>query len=106
LNLADAQSEPGLGDGVEIHHVYVLATHHGRGLGRLLVERALEAARDSGLAYVWLGVWERNTKAIDFYRRCGFEIFGEHTFHLAGEAQRDLLMRRGAAELLAQRPAE
>jgi ribosomal protein S18 acetylase RimI-like enzyme len=94
LNLAGAQTEPGLDDGLEVEQVYLLDAHQGHGLGRTLVEVALDAARRHGLTNVWLGVWEANGKAIGFYRSQGFEVFGAHTFRLGDEEQRDLLMRR------------
>lgn len=94
LNLGGAQTEPDLDDGLEIEQVYLLDAHQGHGLGRTLIEVAVDAARRHRLDRVWLGVWERNEKAISFYRRQGFETFGEHTFRLGGEEQRDLLMRR------------
>ena len=43
---------------------------------------------------IWLGVWEENNKAIAFYKRHGFEVFGSHPFKLGGDLQRDLLMKR------------
>jgi ribosomal protein S18 acetylase RimI-like enzyme len=94
LNLAGAQTEPDLADGLEVEQVYLLAAHQGRGLGRTLVEVALEAARRHRLTHVWLGVWEANENAIGFYRSQGFEAFGAHTFRLGDVEQRDLLMRR------------
>jgi diamine N-acetyltransferase len=94
LNLAGAQTEPDLGGGLEVQQIYVLAEHQGHGLGGTLVGLAVEAARRHRLGHVWLGVWERNDNAIGFYRRHGFEPFGEHVFRLGDEEQRDLLMRR------------
>ena len=94
LNLAGAQTEPGLDDGLEIEQVYLLAGHQGHGLGRTLIGVALDAARRHRLAHVWLGVWEANENAIGFYRSQGFEAFGAHTFRLGDVEQRDLLMRR------------
>ena len=43
---------------------------------------------------VWLGVWEHNPKAIEFYKRCGFEVFDKHIFVLGNDPQNDLLMRK------------
>jgi ribosomal protein S18 acetylase RimI-like enzyme len=37
-------------------------------------------------------VWERNLKAIAFYRKCGLSVVGEHSFMLGLDQQRDLLM--------------
>jgi diamine N-acetyltransferase len=94
LNLAGAQTEPDLGDGLEVEQLYLLDAHQGHGLGRTLVEVALDAARRHRLDHVWLGVWEANEKAIGFYRSQGFEAFGGHAFRLGAEEQHDLLMRR------------
>jgi ribosomal protein S18 acetylase RimI-like enzyme len=93
LNHGDAQTEPDLTDGLEVEQVYVRATHQGLGLGRLLLEHATVRARAEGLAFVWLGVWEENAKGIAVYERLGYRAFGEHTFLLGTDPQRDVLMR-------------
>lgn len=93
LNRGDAQTEPGLEDGLEVEQVYVRSTHQGLGLGRLLLEHATDRARAQGLGFVWLGVWERNTKGIAVYERLGYQVFGEHTFLFGTDPQRDVLMR-------------
>jgi len=43
---------------------------------------------------LWLGVWERNPNAIAFYEREGFEVFGEHSYLLGTDLQRDLMLRK------------
>lgn len=93
LNRGEAQTEPDLEDGLEVEQVYVRATHQGLGLGRLLLQHATDRARAQGLDFVWLGVWEENTKGIAVYERLGYRAFGEHTFLLGTDAQRDVLMR-------------
>jgi diamine N-acetyltransferase len=93
LNTGDAQTVEGLSDGLEVEQLYVRASHLGQGLGAVLLSRATEAARELGLSYVWLGVWEKNHKAIAFYEHTGFEPFDEHVFLFGDEEQRDLLMR-------------
>jgi ribosomal protein S18 acetylase RimI-like enzyme len=50
------------------------------------------AAARAGSDCIWLGVWERNLKAIAFYRKCGFQIVGDHPFVLGRELQRDLIL--------------
>jgi ribosomal protein S18 acetylase RimI-like enzyme len=44
--------------------------------------------------YIWLGVWEKNTRAIKFYQKNGFEAFDKHTFKLGSDAQTDIMMRK------------
>jgi ribosomal protein S18 acetylase RimI-like enzyme len=94
LNVAGAQTEPDLDDGLQVEQIYLLRAHQGHGLGSTLIEVALDAARRRRLQSVWLGVWKENEKAIGFYRNECFEPFGEHTFRLGEEEQHDLLMRR------------
>jgi len=43
---------------------------------------------------VWLGVWEKNNRAISFYKKWGFEKFGEHSFTLGDDIQNDWLMKK------------
>ena len=83
----------GSGHGLEVEQLYVLASHHGQGLGGQLLDLAIEKARERGLTYLWLGVWEHNTNAISLYRHRGYEEFDQHVFMFGGEEQRDVLMR-------------
>lgn len=45
-----------------------------------------------GSDVVWLGVWERNARAIAFYKKYGFVERGEHVFLLGHDRQRDIVM--------------
>jgi ribosomal protein S18 acetylase RimI-like enzyme len=54
----------------------------------------LDAARARGARTVWLGVWERNARAMAFYRKHGFARVGAHTFMLGTDAQTDWLLAR------------
>ena len=93
VNRGGAQTEPHLGDGLEIEQIYVLASHHGQRLGGRLMEHAIATARQEGFTFVWLGVWEHNGKALAVYEHLGFSVIGDHTFLFGDEEQRDLLMR-------------
>ena len=46
-------------------------------LARKMFIFALDQAKSRGFEWAWLGVWERNFKAQDFYYRFGFERFSE-----------------------------
>jgi ribosomal protein S18 acetylase RimI-like enzyme len=76
----------------ELHRIYVAAAHHGSGVARRLLDTVLEEARRAGSDYVWLGVWERNPRAMAFYRKAGFMEIGEHEFVLGSDRQRDVVM--------------
>jgi ribosomal protein S18 acetylase RimI-like enzyme len=52
-----------------------------------------EAVRRGGTG-LWLGVWQRNQRAIDFYRQAGFETVGSQIFPLGRDLQDDWVMLR------------
>jgi ribosomal protein S18 acetylase RimI-like enzyme len=79
---------------VEIQRFYVDAAHHGTGLAQQLMAHVLLRAQTGGFVVLWLGVWERNSRALAFYRKWQFEVMGEHTFNLGRDPQRDLIMCR------------
>lgn len=78
----------------EIQRFYVQVRWHGTGVAQALMGGALAALRARGCDVAWLGVWERNPRAIAFYRKSGFTVVGEHVFDLGGDPQRDLVLLR------------
>ncbi len=83
---------------VELQRLYVAQRAIGHGVGAALMRASLDAARAAGFATLWLGVWERNARAIAFYERWGFETVGEHEFRLGTDKQRDWVMARPVAD--------
>ena len=79
---------------IEIQRFYVAADWHGRGLAQLLMAQALDVARAAGHATIWLGVWERNPRAIAFYGKLGYRDVGEQTFLLGTGRQTDRILTR------------
>jgi ribosomal protein S18 acetylase RimI-like enzyme len=79
---------------LEIERIYVLQTYHRKKVGQLLFEKALQIARQHQLDYVWLGVWEENHRAQNFYRKNGFIPFDRHLFKLGNDVQTDIMMKR------------
>ena len=79
---------------VELQRIYVLRAHHGGGHGAALMQAVLEMARTWGANLIWLGVWERNHKALAFYSRFGFREVGDHHFKLGRQSDRDLILAR------------
>ncbi|GAB3931767.1 GNAT family N-acetyltransferase [Mucilaginibacter myungsuensis] len=93
LNYGPAQTDVNDDTSVELERIYVSSFHQGKQIGQQLMEFAIQTAKDKKLKYVWLGVWEHNQKAIKFYQRHGFKIFGEHDFMLGKDKQVDKLMK-------------
>jgi len=79
---------------VELSKIYVLPQAHGTGAAALLMGRALEWARESGAAGVWLGVNQQNERAQRFYGKSGFERVGTKRFLVGGVHEDDYVMER------------
>ncbi|MBK5279526.1 MAG: GNAT family N-acetyltransferase [Bacteroidia bacterium] len=79
---------------IELHRLYVLEDFQNQKVGKVLMEKALGLAKEIMVDWIWLGVWEHNSKAQKFYTRWGFEKFGEHVFHMGDDPQTDWLLKR------------
>lgn len=77
---------------IEIARIYALKKSIGKGVGRELMQKCISIAREMNRDIIWLGVWEKNERAIQFYRKWGFEKFAEHEFILGSDVQTDWLM--------------
>lgn len=94
LNEQGAQSEINDPESLELERIYVASTYHGRGLGALLMDKAIEIAVQGHKKYIWLGVWERNDKALKFYEKKGFYRISEHVFLMGDDPQTDYILRK------------
>jgi ribosomal protein S18 acetylase RimI-like enzyme len=77
---------------VELQRLYIHPSAQGQGVGKLLVSRVEEEARRQGFENLWLGVYEKNYRAIEVYERLGFQRVGTHEFVTGKEVQMDLIM--------------
>ncbi len=94
LNRADAQTEKGFDDFMEIQRIYILKKAKGQGIGSEFIRISETQAKEWGLSHIWLGVWEHNYPAQDFYKKKGFVRFSEHVFVLGNDVQTDFLMKK------------
>ncbi|MBK6901496.1 MAG: GNAT family N-acetyltransferase [Saprospirales bacterium] len=93
INFGPSQTELQDDKAIEIERIYVLKDFHGKNLGQLLYEKAIQIARQKNADYIWLGVWEENSRAINFYKKNGFIDFDKHIFKLGNEEQTDIMMK-------------
>ncbi len=93
VNSGHAQTELQDDRAIEIERIYVLKEYQGKGVAQLLYNKAIQIATIKEAEYVWLGVWENNLRAINFYRKNGFFVFDEHPFRMGKEVQTDLMMK-------------
>jgi len=74
---------------VELHRFYLARSAQGTGAAKPLMLEAREAAQELGGLHLWLGVWERNPRAIAFYLKSGFAKVGSHDFVVGSDTQTD-----------------
>ena len=97
LNEAGAQTDVHDEQSLELERIYISKEFQGHGLRRFLMDQAIGIALQRKKKYVWLGVWEKNTKALAFYKKSGFYPVGTHTFVMGDDVQTDYIMRRDLA---------
>ena len=98
LNFNEAQTELKLKESLEIERIYVLKKFQGKKIGQALFQKALFIGNQKSLDFIWLGVWEKNEKALAFYDKAGFKRFDKHIFKLGNDEQTDILMKMKLSE--------
>ena len=79
---------------IELCRLYSISDYIGKGIGKALMVRCLEFAKERRHDFMWLGVWEFNYRAQDFYKKFGFEKCGEHVFQLGTDPQTDWVLQK------------
>ena len=93
INFGQAQTELKDQKALEIERIYVLKEFHGKKVGQILYDTAFNIAKQASADYLWLGVWEENPRAINFYKKNGFVEFDKHIFKLGTDEQTDIMMK-------------
>lgn len=83
---------------IELYRFYVDRPLHGSGLAQMLMATAFDAGRAFGGHHLWLSVWERNPRALAFYKREGFSDVGSTYFFVGPDRQTDRVLVAGLAE--------
>jgi diamine N-acetyltransferase len=96
VRLRENNNPPSLGstNAIELARIYATSGSIGKGIGKALMQKCIELAEKGRKDFIWLGVWEKNRRAIDFYSKWGFEKFADHDFVLGNDVQRDWLMKK------------
>jgi GNAT superfamily N-acetyltransferase len=77
-----------------LNRFYVDVDWRGRGVAKDLLEVAMTEARRRGATRLELTVFEKNARAIAFYRKSGFAVTGSTIFPVGEEMQTDIVMTR------------
>ncbi|WP_421100889.1 GNAT family N-acetyltransferase [Sporosarcina psychrophila] len=94
VNTDEAQSEEIDNESLEIERIYIRNRFQKHGLGKCLLNKAMEIAMERKKNKIWLGVWEKNENAIAFYKKKGFVQTGAHSFYMGNEEQVDFIMTK------------
>ena len=78
---------------LEVERIYGLEEFQGKKIGKILIKKAKEISKQKKAKFIGLGVWEKNTKAIQFYKKNGFIEFDKHIFRLGTDEQTDTIMK-------------
>ncbi len=87
VNEGDAQTFDVDGDSLEIERIYVKSNFHSKGLGKTLLQKGIDIAKERDKKTIWLGVWRKNKSAIDFHKKMGFEERGSYSTYIGDEEQ-------------------
>ena len=93
LNEREAQTELYDQNAIELERIYVLKEFQGEGYGRQMIIKSKQITKERNGNFLWLGVWKINERAIKFYQREGFKIFGTHIYVVGNENQEDWVMK-------------
>ncbi len=93
LNENEAQTDIKSRESMELERIYVLREFQGQQIGKWMLDEAKKIASLKRKTFIWLGVWEKNSKAIEFYQNHGFSKFGTHPYYIGKDKQTDWLMR-------------
>lgn len=89
-----AWQESGSG-AMKLEKLYVAPAHHGKGVGRALIEHVVEAALRAGCREIMLNVNRNNGSSIRAYEHCGFAIRERGDFPIgSGFVMEDYIMVR------------
>jgi ribosomal protein S18 acetylase RimI-like enzyme len=93
INTGKVQTELKNDISLEIERIYIKQEFHGKNVGKKLLDKAIEIAKEHHYQYIWLAVWELNLKAIAFYKKHNFVEFDKHIFKLGDDEQIDIMMK-------------
>ena len=76
----NAIEEPSI---TKLERIYFLEKFHGKGYAKQLFDFNVAVAKENKQKGIWLYVWVENNRAIEFYKKQGFEIVGRHDFKIS-----------------------
>ena len=85
---------------IELVRLYVEQSVIGKSYGSALMKACWKEAAHAGYKTIWLDVWEKNHRAIAFYKKWGFIEVDTQDFVLGSDTQNDLIMERSLIDII------
>jgi ribosomal protein S18 acetylase RimI-like enzyme len=93
IKLVEGSSYPNMkNDPIELEKIYVYQSYFGTPASRLLMNKAIDVVKHKGYQTMFLGVWEENKRAINFYQKHGFKKVATRQFKLGDTICDDWIM--------------
>jgi ribosomal protein S18 acetylase RimI-like enzyme len=89
VTIPEVEARPG---DQSLNRLYVDTALQGRGLGRRLLEAALQHPRLASASRIFLAVWDENDRAVGLYESYGFRKVGATTVTVGAEVMEDRVM--------------
>ncbi len=83
-----------LAEPIELQRLYVLPQWFGQGMGTALLSHMMTWVEEHSYRCCWLRVWIRNTPAIAFYERWGFQAIGSEPYTVGDASEPVLIMAK------------
>ncbi|WP_282037954.1 GNAT family N-acetyltransferase [Saccharicrinis aurantiacus] len=77
---------------IEISTFYILEEFQNKGIGKKLLAECLKSIKGMNFDKIWLTVYYKNQKAIEFYSRQKFSLIGETDFVLGNDKHKNYIM--------------
>lgn len=77
---------------IQLERIYALQDFLGKRIGHELMNNCVAVAKKEGFLRMWLSVWQQNHRAIEFYKKWGFEQIGFKQFIIGKEVNDDFVM--------------
>lgn len=77
---------------IQLEKIYVRKSAQGKQIGKALMDKSLEIAKNENFDLMWLCVWEVNLQAVNFYKKQGFEHVGLYPFQMGEQIDMDWLL--------------
>lgn len=78
---------------IELQRIYILEKMKGKRIGKMLLQKCLDEAKDRKFEMLWLSVWSQNSAAQKFYEKSGFERIGEMKFEYGSQLETNFVMK-------------